>query len=42
MVAGKNLKYLRSLSRERTIPEDVKNDYLKKAKELGYDISTIV
>lgn len=42
LVAGKNLKYLWMLSRETTIPDDVKNDYLKKARELGYDTASLI
>lgn len=42
LVAGKNLKYMWILSRERTIPESIKQDYLAKAEELGYDTSKLV
>lgn len=42
LVAGKNHKYLWILSREKTIPEDVKNNYLKIAQEVGYDTSDLV
>ena len=41
-IAGKNLKYLWLLSREKTMPENVKQDYLKKAQDLGYNISALV
>ena len=42
LVAGKNHKYLWILSREKTIPEDVKKNYLKIAQEVGYDTSDLV
>lgn len=42
LVTGKNLKYLWILSRETTIPEDIKQSYLKIARELGYDVSVLV
>lgn len=42
LVAGKNLKYLWLLSREKTMPENIKRDYLQTAKDLGYDISALV
>lgn len=42
LIAGKNLKYLWLLSREKTMPENIKQDYLKKAQDLGYNISALV
>ncbi|HEX2935303.1 MAG TPA: lipocalin family protein [Bacteroidales bacterium] len=42
LVAGKNLDYLWILARETTIPESVKNEYLKKAEEIGYKTSDLV
>ncbi|GGG57003.1 lipocalin family protein [Epilithonimonas arachidiradicis] len=42
LVAGKNLDYLWILSREKTIPEDVKNRFLEKAKEIGYNTSELI
>ena len=42
LVAGKNFKYLWIMSRETTIPEDVKEAYLQKAKDLGYAVSELV
>lgn len=42
LVAGKDLDYLWILSREKTIPEDIKNEYLKIAEEVGYDISRLI
>lgn len=42
LVAGKNLDYLWLLSKEKTMPEEIKKQYLKKAEEIGYDISGLV
>jgi len=42
LVAGKNLDYLWLLSRETTMPEKVKNEFLEKAKSIGYDVSDLV
>jgi apolipoprotein D and lipocalin family protein len=42
LVAGESLKYLWILSRETTIPESIKADYLIKAQEIGYNISDLV
>lgn len=42
LVAGSNLKYLWILSREKSIPESVKEDYLDRARKLGYDISKLI
>lgn len=42
LVAGRNLRYLWILSRETTIPEDIKKSYLEKAAEIGYDTSKLV
>jgi len=42
LVAGKNLKYLWILSRETTIPESVKQNYLKIADGLGYRTSSLI
>ena len=42
LVAGKNLKYLWILSRETTMPEDVKQNYLKIAGDLGYKTSELL
>lgn len=36
LVAGKNLNYLWILSRETSIPDSIKNQYLEIAKEIGY------
>ena len=42
LVAGKNLDYLWILSREKTIPENVKQDFIIKAKEIGYNTSKLI
>lgn len=42
LVAGAKLKYLWILSRETSIPEEVKTEYLKIAKEVGYDTSRLL
>jgi len=42
LVAGKNLSYLWILSRETTIPEDVKQNYLKIAENLGFKTSSFI
>ena len=42
LVVGKNKNYLWILSREKTIPEDVKQVYLKMAEDLGYKTSDLV
>lgn len=42
LVAGKNLDYLWILSRERTIPKHIKQQYLSTAEEIGYDTSRLI
>lgn len=42
LVAGKNLNYLWILSRKQTIPDDVKKEFLRKAKIIGYDIEELI
>lgn len=42
LVAGKSLKYLWILSREKSIPENIKDEYLKIAQEVGYDTSKLI
>ncbi|NLZ94588.1 MAG: hypothetical protein GX921_02035 [Bacteroidales bacterium] len=42
LVAGKSLNYLWILSREKSIPEDIKTEYLKIAQEIGYDTSQLI
>lgn len=42
LVAGQSLDYLWILSRETTIPEAVKKDYLKIAQKAGFDTSDLL
>jgi apolipoprotein D and lipocalin family protein len=42
LVAGESLKYLWILSRETSIPESVKADFLIKAREIGYEVSDLI
>lgn len=42
LVAGKNLDYLWILSRDKSIPEEVKIKYLQIAKDIGYDTSELI
>lgn len=42
LVAGKNLDYLWILSRYTEIPDDVKSEFLKKGKAVGYDMDKLV
>jgi apolipoprotein D and lipocalin family protein len=42
LVAGASLKYLWILSREKTIPNNIKENYLQKAERIGYNISDLV
>jgi apolipoprotein D and lipocalin family protein len=42
LVAGSGLKYLWLLSRETTLPEEVKVHYLRMATDLGYDTSQLL
>ena len=42
LIAGKNLKYLWFLSRETTLPEEVKKNYLELAQSFGYKTNALV
>lgn len=42
LIAGSSLKYLWILSRETTIPEDIKKKYLQVAENVGYDTSELL
>lgn len=42
LVAGKNLDYLWILSRETTIPQQIKNEYLALAQQIGYNTSDLI
>lgn len=42
LVAGRSLDYLWILSREKTIPDGIKDQYVKKAKDLGYKVEELI
>lgn len=42
LVTGKNLKYLWILSREKSIPDDIKTRYIQIADGLGYQTSQLI
>ena len=42
LVCGSSFKYLWILSREKSIPDSIKKDYLEKAKQLGFNTSNLV
>lgn len=42
LIAGRSLDYLWILSRTKAIPENIKADYLKMAKEIGYDTTNLI
>ncbi|HUH73822.1 MAG TPA: lipocalin family protein [Chitinophagales bacterium] len=42
LVAGKNTDYLWILSRETSIPDDIKAKYLKIAEDIGYQTSDLI
>lgn len=42
LVAGESLKYLWILSRETSIPEDVKANYLKIARSVGFNTDKLI
>lgn len=42
LVAGKSLKYLWILSRETTIPTEIKDKYLMLAEAIGYDTTDLI
>jgi apolipoprotein D and lipocalin family protein len=42
LIAGSNLNYLWILSREKTIPEEIKTKFLDEAKQLGYKIENLI
>ncbi len=42
LVCGSSLDYLWILSREKTIPEEIRKAYLEKAASLGFDISKLL
>lgn len=42
LVAGKNTDYLWILSREKSIPDDIKAKYLKLAEDIGFNTSELL
>ena len=42
LVAGKNLDYLWILAREKTIPNNIRERFLTKAKSIGYDTNRLI
>ncbi len=42
LICGDSFKYLWILSREESIPDAVKNNYLELAKQLGFDVSNLI
>ena len=42
LIAGKNLDYLWILSRTKSIPEEIKSNYLRIAEDIGYDTSKLI
>jgi apolipoprotein D and lipocalin family protein len=42
LIAGKNLKYLWILSRETSVPDDIRQRYLETARNLGFDTSALI
>lgn len=42
LVAGNSLKYMWILSREKSIPEDIKTQYLTQARALGYNTDELI
>lgn len=42
LIAGKNLKYLWILSRTKDLPEQVREEFVNKAKALGYETDNLI
>ncbi|MHB9056068.1 MAG: lipocalin family protein [Paludibacteraceae bacterium] len=42
LISGQNLKYLWILSRQMTIPENIKKEYLKIASDLGFNVENLI
>lgn len=42
LIAGSDLSYLWILSRETTLPENIKQSYLDLAKKIGFDVSNLI
>ncbi|HPB02166.1 MAG TPA: lipocalin family protein [Bacteroidales bacterium] len=42
LISGQNKGYLWILSRKKTIPENIRTEYVNKAQNLGYDTSKLI
>jgi apolipoprotein D and lipocalin family protein len=42
LVSGSSFDYLWILSRDKTIPAEIKSSYLEKAEKLGYNVSNLL
>ncbi|MEA5006306.1 MAG: lipocalin family protein [Rikenellaceae bacterium] len=42
LIAGKNLKYLWILSRYKTIPDEIRQEFLMEAESAGYKVSNLI
>lgn len=42
LVAGKNLKYLWILARSTSIPDTIKQEYIDKARRIGFDTEELI
>ena len=42
LITGGDLNYLWIIARESTIPEEIKQDYLKIAQDIGYDTDRLI
>ncbi|KAK5575606.1 hypothetical protein RB653_006739 [Dictyostelium firmibasis] len=42
LIAGQNFSYMWILSKEPTIPDEIKKSYLELAKSVGYDINKLI
>lgn len=42
LVAGESFKYLWILAREKTVPDEIKNKYLKIAEDAGYNTADLL
>ncbi len=42
LIAGSSLKYLWLLSRDTSMPDEIKNNYLKMAKDIGYNTAALI
>lgn len=42
LIAGKDLKYLWILSREKSLPEDIRQSYLKQAQAIGFKTDELI